>query len=325
MFLVKYLLPVQNIWLGEILPLMIVLATVLFMFWFPGYYKQRHLGHLGIITLTGLSDIHYIETETAKISYRTLGQGKTLVLLPNSNMTMYGWDPEMLERLAKTYRLVLLDYPGVGESVWKVTPANLTEMSEAIYHFVDMLNVRQTILLGFTMGAWIAQKIAIQHPESVQGLVLIAADVGGSRAIQPASQLSNILHDTEGDIMQQTEIFLDTLFSAQVLPKVREKMLDISRTASWVRYLPGDTVRQQLQLSNDWYAGDGSYQQLSRIRQPTLIVAGVLDKIVHRQNSLLLANGIYDSKLLEYAHAGHGVMYQYATVIADEIIEYFHA
>jgi len=87
--------------------------------------------------------------------------------------------------------------------------------------------------------------------------------------------------------------------------------------------VPKTILQKEAELAKDWYAGSGCYKVLSSIDQKTLVVTGILDTLVHRQNGLVLANGIRNSQLLEYPAAGHGLIYQHPKELAAEIVKLF--
>jgi hypothetical protein len=59
---------------------------------------------------------HYVEVHGYRIGYRSIGKGTPLVLLTRFRGTLDTWDPLFLDRLARTHRVITLDYPGVGYS-----------------------------------------------------------------------------------------------------------------------------------------------------------------------------------------------------------------
>ncbi len=315
----------KNYWLEDALPLVCLIATVIVSLWFPKWYSRREIGVGGVITLEGLSDLKYLETDTAKLSYRTIGtNGPRLVLLPGINMSMYGWDPLLVERLAEHYQVVLLDYPGIGESRVQAKELSIISLTQILHEFLAALTAEPVILLGYAMGGYFAQLITINYSEQVQGLVLIATDAGGRRASHPDPALLDRILDTKGSLEEQCQRLMDVLFPAPAIPAMQAKMRDIFRTAGLVRSVPGRAVLAEKVLLDEWYAaGGGSYSYLSDINQPTLVMMGILDRVVHRQNGIVLANGMRNAKLLEFPDAGHGLIYQHPERIVGEIVQYF--
>ncbi len=313
----------NNIFFNTILPALILMLTLGLSVWFPKWYKHKKLGAAGVITIEGLSDLIVVDMPQAIISYRTLGTGLPLILLPDVNMSMYGWDPILLEKLAKHYQLILIDYPGIGKSVNKITAADLAQVTHILQDFIDKLALKDVSLFGFAMGGFFAQRLAIQLNRRLKGLVLIATDAGGQQASHPEEDLLARISNTQGTLDQQQAHVMELLFPAPVIKSMHHKMHSLFRMAALVRSVPEGTVLAEKKLIAEWYSSGGTYRQLSSITVPTLIFTGTLDVITHRQNSIVLANGIQQAKLIEYPDAGHGLIYQYPERVAEEIVQYF--
>ena len=311
-------------WMTEILPLTLIVMTLWISLWYPEWIRNSKIGKGGVVTIAGMSDLHTVETMSAKVTYRSLGHGSVMVLLPAANMSMYGWDPELLERLSKRHQLILIDYPGIGASKSQVGDIlNVNGLARILPEFISELGLRSIVVVGFGMGGWVAQQMAIDYGKHLHGLVLLGTDAGGSRAAPPDVEKSKLMNDDTGTLEEQSDRLSEVLFPASVRPQMLDKMRNLFKSAGMVRNIPNETILAEEQLSQNWYSSEGTYNQLSQIKQATLILTGIQDTVTHRQNSLVLVNGIYNAKLIEYPDAGHGVMYQHPAEIADAVVEYF--
>jgi pimeloyl-ACP methyl ester carboxylesterase len=89
------------------------------------------------------------------------------------------WDPALTAALASEREVILVDYPGVGASPGEVGPT----MADAARHmiaFVTALGLEEIDLLGFSIGGFIAQEIALVRPTLVRRLVLAATGPKGA-------------------------------------------------------------------------------------------------------------------------------------------------
>ncbi|MBX9705163.1 MAG: hypothetical protein K5Q00_02825, partial [Gammaproteobacteria bacterium] len=143
---------------------------------------------------------------------------------------------------------------------------------------------------------------------------------GGSRATSTAAKVLERLAQPMSKTERQT-LLSQTVFASAELKKIIPKLKAMRTSAGELLDVSPAVLQQQYQLAQEWFAGQGTYQQLSQIHQPTIVITGILDKVVHRQNSLVLANGIAGSVRLEYPNASHGIIYEYPIELAKVIAE----
>ncbi|HEY8085862.1 MAG TPA: alpha/beta hydrolase, partial [Methylophilaceae bacterium] len=129
----------------------------------------------------------YIEANGVKFSYRTLGpnSGIPLILLQHFTGNMDSWDPAVVNGLAKTRPVVVFNNRGVGNT--NGTPSdNIAEMTSDAYAFITALGYKKVDLLGFSMGGYIAQELAVAHPDLVNKVILAGTSNqgGGEHLLQ---------------------------------------------------------------------------------------------------------------------------------------------
>ena len=125
----------------------------------------------------------YIECpHGAKFAYRQIGaaSGTPLVVLTHFRGTMDKWDPLVINTLAANRRVITVDYAGVGLSTGEV--ANSIRQSAAdISQFIELTKEPDVDLLGFSIGGYVAQMIALNSdPKKVKIRKLILAGTGTS-------------------------------------------------------------------------------------------------------------------------------------------------
>ena len=99
-------------------------------------------------------------------AYRELGDGAIpLVLLQHFRGNLDNWDPSLVDALAANHRVVAFDNVGVGRSSG-VTPSTVAEMARDAITFLDAMEFDQVDLLGFSLGSFVAQEIALDPPGS---------------------------------------------------------------------------------------------------------------------------------------------------------------
>ena len=319
------ILPIYSIaerrWCVMIIPLALMFFGFWFTFWFPDWYKKRVLGDGGVINIRGLSNLRQAKLPIATIAYRTVGTGPFLLLLADAYMTMYNWDPDLLLQLSKNFTVVICDYPDIGSSTLNQGDFSVENLSAAFISFISYLTLNPIILVGYSLGACIAQKIAIQFPDKISHLILIAADVGGSRSSGPNAEIIQVLAQIVQAPHQREQLMLRVLFPQKAIDTIATKLHAIYQAGALVEEISNSMCQLEKQLMENWYSGSGTYHELNEIEAKTLVISGEQDQIIDRQNSLLLINGIPGANGLELSDAGHGVIYQHPDAIAAAILE----
>jgi pimeloyl-ACP methyl ester carboxylesterase len=223
---------------------------------------------------------------------------------------MTAWDAELCERLAAQGRHVIrLDSRDAGKSARADAPGaySLHDLAADVVACLDWLELPAATLAGVSQGGMTAQIVAVEHPERVDGLVLISTTVLGD-------------DDLPGPV--------EGLFSGGPEPP------DWSDRAAVVRYLVelerpygGDTFDEELmariaaraadhaddiatQLSHPFEVQPGRSvrARLGEIRAPTVIVHGTADPMFPLEHGRALAAAIPGARLLALDGFGHAAL-----------------
>src|SRR5260370_34331513 len=138
----------------------------------------------------------YAVTKTVDVNgtsfvYRETGEknGIPIVLLHDLTAVIDDWDPRTIDSLAQKHRVISFNNRGVGGSEG-TTPDTIEDMATDAGAFVRALGLSKTDLLGFSLGGFIAQVIAQQHPDLARRLILAGtSDPSGARVIHVGSAL----------------------------------------------------------------------------------------------------------------------------------------
>ena len=107
------------------------------------------------------------------------GGGVPLVLLQHFRGNLDNWDPALIDALAPGRRVVTFDNAGVGGSTG-TTPDTIEQMARDAIAFIAALEFSQADLLGFSIGSFVAQQIALVRPAIVRRLVLASSAPEGA-------------------------------------------------------------------------------------------------------------------------------------------------
>jgi pimeloyl-ACP methyl ester carboxylesterase len=122
--------------------------------------------------LTRVSSGH-ADVNGIKVYHEVYGQGSPLVLLHGGFMTI-GEMSTLLQPLAKTHQVIAVELQGHGRTADTDRPLSLETMGDDIAALLDHLKTPQADVVGYSLGAAVGLRSAIQHPEKVRRLVVIS-------------------------------------------------------------------------------------------------------------------------------------------------------
>jgi pimeloyl-ACP methyl ester carboxylesterase len=260
--------------------------------------------------------------------YRRFGNEQTdappLICLQHFRGNLDSWDPVLVDRLAQGREVILLDNRGVGGSTG-IVPENVTDMARDALAFIDALGLKEVDILGFSLGGYVAQELALLRPRLVRRLVLAGTAPQGGPDLHRWSDTVFALATAD---QPTAEDLLRLFFSpseesrakgGQYLQRAYQRQED--------RDAPTDLETRDAQLAaiTAWGIPDASrLNRLAGITQPTLVANGDDDQMMHTANSRLLAEHLPNAELRIYPDANHGFLDQYPELFADHIVEFLN-
>lgn len=251
------------------------------------------------------AQVRFARADQTKIAWYERGRGSPLVMLTGTGSTMAEWDPALLRLLARDHRLILFDYPGVGLSgPWH--GRSFDSLAAASAGLMDAIRLPKADLLGWSMGGFIAQRLAIGHPARVSHLILAGTNPGGSHTalgtpkaqrIDPSE--AQILHELYPPNRQaEGRRFLRRLERASRSGEIPDDF-----------HVPAATTHTQVAAEDPWLRSNRNYRQLSGIAAPTLAAAGARDPVVPAVNLRRISARIPRSKFTVFPGA-HAFLFQ---------------
>lgn len=254
-------------------------------------------------------DVQTVDVRGTRIAWYERGDGPPLVMLMGTGSTMAEWDPALLDLLSEHHRLVLVDYPGLGRSgPWR--GESFDDLAGTISGFMDAIDVDHANVLGWSMGGFVAQRLAIDHPDRVDALILAGTNPGGRRAVLGGPEVQEL--DSKPDPTEDDT--LSELYPPDQKAEGR-RFLRRLETASAAGDIPDDfdvparTVARQVAAEDPWLSSDENHRQLRRIESPTLVAAGRQDPVTPPENMRIIAGQIPDAHLQTFAGA-HAFLFQ---------------
>jgi pimeloyl-ACP methyl ester carboxylesterase len=265
------------------------------------------------------AEVHMASVGKTRIAWYERGQGPPLAMLIGTGSTMAEWDPALLRLLARDHRLVLFDYPGVGLSgPWHGN--SFDSLADATAGLMSAIHLARADVLGWSMGGFVAQRLAIDHPGRVSHLILAGTNPGGSRAVLGTPKAQAI--DSEPDPSEAA--ILRELYPPDGQAEGR-RFLRRLESASGSGEIPDDfhvaaaTTHRQVTAEDPWLRSNRNYRQLASVAAPTLAAAGVEDPVVPPLNLRRIAARIPHAAFAVFPGA-HAFLFQerrrFATVVS---------
>ncbi|MFZ2213285.1 MAG: alpha/beta hydrolase [Trichococcus flocculiformis] len=256
--------------------------------------------------------------------YRELGEkiGIPIVFFTHLSANLDNWDPRIIDGIAKQHWVITFDNTGVGLSSGQV-PGTIKEMAEDAIDFIKALGFKQIDILSFSMGGMIAQELLELEPTLIRKVILTGTGPRGGKGIENVTKISN--QDLVRAIFTLKDVKTYLFFTRtsngkkkakEFLARIKERKQNRDKMISLKGYYT------QLKAINRW--GKSTPADLSKIKQPILVVNGEADRMVPTENSYELVQRLLNSKLVIYKDAGHGAIFQYHQEFAKEVLAFLN-
>ncbi|MDD3307939.1 MAG: alpha/beta hydrolase [Acetobacterium sp.] len=245
-----------------------------------------------------------VSVEDINISYRIYGVGYPLLLIMGYGGTMNLWEERLLRSLAKKYKVIVFDNRGMGETSSGHKDFTIEQFAEDTYELMVALAIEKAHVLGWSMGASIAQELALRHPEIVNKLILYAS-LCHPEIFPPEPKVLSRLESTMGMPSDKGYEWLRLIFSADWIKNNPDRIREIFQRP--LGTMNPDSILKQAAAINKW---EGSCNRIPFLKHETLVIDGKDDLILPSENSAYLASKLPNPKLILIPEAGHGLMFQ---------------
>ena len=118
----------------------------------------------------------FIAASGIRFAYRRLGtrEGTPLICLQHFTGNIDSWDPAVVNGLAASRPVIVFNNAGVGKSSGK-TPDNVAQMATDAGQFIAALGLAKVDLLGYSLGGFVAQELAVKNPGLVRKMILVGS------------------------------------------------------------------------------------------------------------------------------------------------------
>ncbi|HTZ60493.1 MAG TPA: alpha/beta fold hydrolase [Acidobacteriaceae bacterium] len=261
-----------------------------------------------------LNGVHgnYVTVNGYKVHFLAGGSGRPLVLIHGLGSRAEDWANLIPQLIAGGHRVYALDLLGYGKSAQpRDADYSISQQAGLVEGFLDSQHLPQVDLGGWSMGGWIAMKVALHEPERVRRLVLL--DSAGLRfklgfdpsLFQPASPK---------DIAALEELLIP---HPQPLP--RFLAMAMLRRGDHVEWVVGRSV-QSMMTGKDLVDG-----KLASLTMPVLIGWGDQDRLIPLSVAYQLHRDILQSVLDIYAGCGHLAPGRCVSQVGPSVVDFLNA
>ena len=262
----------------------------------------------------------FVDVGHIRLAYRRFGApaATPLIMLQHFRGNLDNWDPALTDALAAEREVILVDYPGAGASSGEFGPT-IADTARFMIAFVEALGLAEIDLLGFSIGGFIAQEIALIRPALVRRLILAATGPKGAPRMHGWRR--DIADIARAESKPENLLYVMFAHTETSQAKGREFLgRFLARTAD--RDPPTDDALRDAEYDAivEWGIPDhGALQRLTGINRPTLVIQGDGDLMIPTKLSHLMAGLIPDAQIRIYPDAAHGFLFQYPTEVAAEV------
>jgi pimeloyl-ACP methyl ester carboxylesterase len=274
-----------------------------------------------------------------ELEYETFGDAKAppLLLIMGLGAQMISWDDAFCGQLAdRGFHVIRFDNRDSGLSTWMEAagipdmaaafsgnpqPAyQLDDLADDAAALLDALGIRAAHMVGASMGGFIAQLVAINHPDRVLSLTSIMSGPGGADEVPPKPEGAAVL--------------------MSMPPPTREERIQQAMEGRKALLGPGDPFDEAFERKRAVRAFDRAYHpigagrqlvailaaesrmvRLRQIQVPTLVIHGIDDVLVPVENGRLVAEAVPGARLIELEGMGHDLPKRVWPQVIDAIEE----
>lgn len=288
--------------------------AVLLVVVLAGFYLRPVSCFLHCVYLRGwLEGVKSREVQVSgyRIHYDVLGPdgGPAVVLVHGLGGRAEDWQ-RLAPYLAKAgYRVYMPDLPGFGRSEWPPDFSySMRDQAGVVVGFLDAMGLKQVDVGGWSMGGWIAQRVAIDHPERVRRLMLF--DSAGL-AETPGWDTQLFTPNSSAQVDQLNVLLMPHPYRIPWF--IARDILRISREHAWV---------MRRAVASMLTGKDATGGELPELKVPVLLVWGAQDRIIPLSQGETMQRLIPGSKLESLEGCGHLAPEMCAGEIGPRLVEF---
>jgi len=256
-------------------------------------------------------------------AYRDLGESDVpLVLFQHFRGNLDNWDPDLIDALAARRRVITFDNTGVGASSGR-TPDTIEAMARDAIEFVEAMELQMVDLLGFSIGSFVAQEVALIRPDVLRRVVLASSAPKGAAGMHGwAPEVIAAVGGRESNPQGYLQVFFASSSSSreagqQAAGRIFGRTVNRDEPTTW------QTRQAQYDAVCTWGIPNHSLlERVSAIELPVFVANGDSDPMILPRYSYLLAGLLPDARLTIYRDSAHGFLFQHHARFAADVHDF---
>jgi len=253
-------------------------------------------------------------------AYRDLGASDVpLVLLQHFRGNLDNWDPALIDALAAARRVITFDNTGVGATTGR-TPNTIEAMAHDAVAFLEAIELQRVDLLGFSVGSFVAQEVALTRPDLLRRIVLASSAPQGAPGMHGwAPEVIGAVGATETTPQGYISVFFartDTSREAgqQAAGRIFGRTANRDEPTTW------QTRQAQYDAVCTWgIPNHALLERVAAIDLPVFVANGDGDPMILPRYSYLLAGLLPNARVTIYPDSAHGFLFQHHDRFAADV------
>ena len=259
-----------------------------------------------------------IKAGDVNLEYYVEGDGPPLLMIMGFAGQANSWGEPIMTRLRERFTCIRFSNRGTGASDRPETPFKIRMMADDAIALLDALDIKQPHVFGISMGGMISQEVVLNYPERVNGLVLGCTTPGYAHGETAAPEVTAAMVPQPGlSVEEQVRNFWTAVCSPAFIESGAEFLNEMIVTN--LNLAPSlDTVVKQVVAIQTF----DSFDRLSQIEAPTLVIHGDIDRLIPPANGDVLADGIAGVEKVTLSGAAHMFFWEQPEESATAIVEF---
>ena len=254
-------------------------------------------------------------------AYRDVGDGDVpLVLLQHFRGNLDNWDTALIDALAAERRVVTFDNVGVGATTGR-TPKTVEAMADGAIAFLEAMDFQRVDLLGFSIGSFVAQEIALVRPDLLRRVVLASSAPQGAAGMHGwAPEVIGAVGAPETTPQGYISVFFAPTDTSREAGQQAAERIFGARTTDRDEPTTWHTRQAQYDAVCAWGIPNHSLlQRVAAIDLPVFVANGDSDPMILPRYSYLLAGLVPDARVKIYPDSAHGFLFQHHIEFAADV------
>lgn len=251
-----------------------------------------------------------------QVAYTDAGGGAPLLFVHGFPLSRGSWSKQV-EAFKTSYRVIAPDLRGLGESEATAGPVPMIRFADDLHALLQHLGTGPAILVGHSMGGYVALAFAKAYAQDLRALVLVGTKAGADTPEGAAARRAT----AEKVRAQGSSVVVEAMAPKMLSAGNTDAAMAAAVRGFMTRSKPEGVIGALLGMAERPDAG----AWLGEIRVPTLVIAGGDDALIPPVESETLAKGIRGARLKLIPNAGHLVAFERADEFNGSLVDWLRS